>query len=352
MHSCKVSLPGGGSASVLGSSLDSRLVAIEQTLDDGRRFRWLCATRPGVELAVETIVPLTSTESSSGPCTRNTVSQPLFDRSTLLPEYHLAMVAALGLSKRASERMAFLGVGGGALPLFLAQHHPRCVMTAIEPDKEALELAGRFFGLQSGPRLRLHALTAEAYLRNHGHTSRFDAIFLDASNAADGCAPPPALCSCHALRRLLRRHLRPGGVLAINVHGASAHHALVRRSLCAAASRRDRPRDRPLLRVETAEGNVVLVACVRGEQQGIAAAASEREPGVAGASCMAEGVAETMASPIDDRMRPRKSSQVKSLDLKMRRCLASRIGLGEWLSSCNLLGLSVSMLEEDVHVNL
>ena len=100
---------------------------------------------------------------------------------------------------------------------------------------------------------------------------------------------------------------------------------------------------------ERARGSVLQTATVKG----IAAAASECEVGAAGASRVAESVVKTKASPIDDRMRPRKVSEVQSLDVKMRRCLASRIGLGEWLSSCNLLGLSVSMLEEDVvHVNL
>ena len=50
------------------------------------------------------------------------------------------MVAGLGLLTSAPLcSLLFLGIGGGALPLHLATHHPRCRMVGVESDARVLE---------------------------------------------------------------------------------------------------------------------------------------------------------------------------------------------------------------------
>ena len=248
-------LPGGGVIATLATraanNLLPELLVLEQTRSDGRRYRWLCS-RSAALLSVETVVEVT--EKASCP-TRSGAT--VFRRDVLLPAYHCAMVAGLGLGSAAPLRsLLFLGVGGGALPLHLAEHYPRCRMTGVEVDEHVLVLARQYFGLASGPRLRLHAGDAVDFLRRRRDASLHDAILLDASSR--GVAPPPALAELALLRRL-RARLRHGGVLVINVLGTARHVSTVQATLAQAFAAADDRR----CRIDTDEGNVVLAA-VRG----------------------------------------------------------------------------------------
>ena len=270
-------LPGGGAVRALAEveGGDRDLLVLEQTLVDGRRFRWLCSrasASPSQPLLAETVVPLLPPPSA--PCTRSGATVARFERVLLLPEYHRAMVAALGLATASPlHSLLFLGFGGGALPMFLAQHHPRCLLTGVESDRRVLDLAREHFGCKPGPRLRLHASSAEEYLRRlpssrdarhrrHGG-GLHDAILVDASShggAADmHCSPPPGLSTRRALRGL-RARLRLGGALIVNVLGSAEHVRNVQARLVGASGSHD-----TLRRIATAEGNVVLVA-VRGRR--------------------------------------------------------------------------------------
>jgi hypothetical protein len=265
MDEADVSFPGGGVVCLVdarvGDGEQRDLHVFDQMLDDGRRFRWLCSrATPSEPLCSETVVALLRSEKARR-LTRGATSGSSVYRAVLLPEYHRAMVAGLGLATAAPLRsLLVLGVGGGALPLHLATHHPRCRMIGVEADARVLELASQHFGCRPGPKLTLHAQSAEAYLRaSRARPRRFDAVLLDASHGdRDGGhrAPPPRLATRAALRRL-RRRLRVGGALVVNVLGSAAHCAHVRTQLVAASAACDEVRE-----IGTAEGNTV-VALVR-----------------------------------------------------------------------------------------
>ena len=274
-------LPGGGAICALAEveGGDRDLLVLEQTLVDGRRFRWLCSrtsASPSGPLLAETVVPLLPPTSERS--TRSGVTAARFGRVLLLPEYHRAMVAALGLATATPlHSLLFLGVGGGALPMFLAQHHPRCVLTGVECDRRVLRLAREHFGCKPGPRLRLHASSAEDFLRRlpssrdprrdprhrRPRGGLHDAILVDASSHGGApdthCSPPPGLSTRRALRGL-RARLRLGGALIVNVLGSAEHVGHVQQRLVGASGSHD-----TLRRIATAEGNVVLVA-VRGRR--------------------------------------------------------------------------------------
>jgi SAM-dependent methyltransferase len=249
-------LPGGGVLRVLWSNETMRVV--EQRLPDGRLFRWLLQTP-----LVQTVVALGG--GASRPRTR--LDPDSFDRSVLMPAYHVAMVAALGLRRGASRTFLFLGVGGGSLPAYLRQHHPRVQMTGVDSSAVALELGRRFFGCTAGPRLSLHAQRAEDFLARR-RASSWDAILLDVSAsdestppAAPLVAPPASLCSARALRGL-RSRLRPGGVLVINCLGAAAALKQLTARL-ARAFECDGGGSGGVVAISTSEGNLVLAAVRR-----------------------------------------------------------------------------------------
>ena len=249
-------LPGGGSIRVLcsRSGIDGRsLHILEQERDHGQVFRWLCSLCPATDgrshLIAETLVELALRRTR----------RPCFSRAMLLPEYHRAMVAALGIRTQPFERALFLGTGGAALPMHLAAHYPHCTMTLVETCAATLDLAFNFFGCpRRGPRWRTHHCSAEEFIscRRFAGSRRkgFDAILLDASSAA-GTAPPPSLAKHETFCRL-RALLRPGGSLVVNLLGDPVAHMA---PTTAAFETAFQPCD-TLKRLYTTEGNIVLIA--------------------------------------------------------------------------------------------
>lgn len=161
MSSAKLVLPGGGRLTV--RHCDESWMVVDQARTDGRIFRWLLsASGSTCETLVELALPSVGTRRAT-----LRFSREEFLRIELLPEYHRAMVAALGLSRRSHARhFLFFGFGGGALASYLAQHHPRCIMTGVDASAQVLKLAVKFFGVcQRGPRTRLHHSNVEDFLR-------------------------------------------------------------------------------------------------------------------------------------------------------------------------------------------
>jgi spermidine synthase len=128
-------------------------------------------------------------------------------------DYTKAMVAALLLWQPEPQRVLFIGVGGGSMPMALARVRPGATIDAVEIDEAVLRVAQRYFGLAPGPRLRLHAADGVDWVaaaRARGEV--FDAVLLDAFDA-DGV--PPALFS-EAFLGAVRALLAPGGVFVAN----------------------------------------------------------------------------------------------------------------------------------------
>ena len=292
-HCCTMSLPGGGDITVRHT--DGDLQVVDQHLDDGSAFRWLCSSSScSLEMTAETIIELGKIRvpSENGLTRRRTSASQTFIRDALLPAYHIAMVAGIGLRRASSplRHMLFLGVGGAALSQHLAQQHPRCLMTGVEASAAMIDIAVRYFGCQRrGPRWRLHCSSAQSFLRRFP-TGRYDVIFLDASCVEFGetapSAPPKDLCTPCALRGLHER-LRPGGCLVVNVLGSAAHLRDVSAALVDAFTSEDSSSSIWLLR--TSEGNSVLVG-VRVEEPAARSAAQSPASNEWTGACSALGL--------------------------------------------------------------
>ena len=225
-----------------------RLMVLEQQLPDGRKFRWLCSCMPGAPLVVESVVGIRSCLKRRH---RTTTS---FDRDVLLPAYHRVMASALCMRCGCARHICIMGLGGGVLPLFIAQHiYPRAVMSAVEADARIARAASEFFGVHEGPRLRVHIMDVAAYFARFP-SSRFDVLLLDVGHGAPCLkAPPRRLITLSALRKL-RNHLRKGGILLMNFVGDANHLRYVKGSVSRAFGSRN------IHAIDTCEGNQVIVA--------------------------------------------------------------------------------------------
>lgn len=125
-------------------------------------------------------------------------------------DYTRAMVAALAFVEE-PRRILVVGVGGGAIPMFLSEVLPQAHIDAVDLHPEVLGVAQRYFGVREGAGLRLHVADARAVIEAPGPL--YDAIFLDAYGPRG--IPPPL-----ATREFLlaaRARLAPGGAVVGNV---------------------------------------------------------------------------------------------------------------------------------------
>jgi spermidine synthase len=125
--------------------------------------------------------------------------------------------AALG---RPPARLAILGTGGGTTARAYQRYFPDTVVDAVEIDGELLDIGRRWFGLRPGPNLRLHAADARPFLRTA--TERYDAIFVDAYRQPY----IPFYLTTKEFFALVREHLTPEGVVAINIGHPESSHSL------------------------------------------------------------------------------------------------------------------------------
>jgi spermidine synthase len=134
----------------------------------------------------------------------------MLDRGSLAARYTRYMTIAAAYSER-FERAAFVGLGGGRTASYLVDSFPLLGMEIAELDPEVIRLAKKYFGVKESERLKIHAQDGRIFLtRSKG---AYDAVFLDAYRGP--------FVPFHLLTReyfqIIKKHLRPGGVVAQNV---------------------------------------------------------------------------------------------------------------------------------------
>lgn len=126
-----------------------------------------------------------------------------------LPYTH-AVAAGLAFV-REPRRALVVGVGGGALPMFLRAVLPGAHIDAVDVHPEVLEVARRYFGLREDAALHTHVADGRSFIETPGPA--YDVILLDAYGAR---SIPRHLVTAEFLRAVLAR-LAPGGAVVSNV---------------------------------------------------------------------------------------------------------------------------------------
>jgi len=121
----------------------------------------------------------------------------------------------------APKTVLLIGGGVGTLPKALLAALPDVRIDMVEPDADLVELAYRYFDLPVDERLAIFTTNGRTFLR--GHASRYDMIVVDAFTHT---TIPRDLKTADAFQAYYN-HLRPQGVLAVNVisgyYGPSSH---------------------------------------------------------------------------------------------------------------------------------
>jgi spermidine synthase len=116
------------------------------------------------------------------------------------------LASELGVPKR----IAILGNAAGTVARAYGHYFPQTRVDAVELDGELTVIGKRYFGLR-GPRLHLYTADARPWL--FASQARYDAIFLDAYRQPY----IPFYLLTREFFQNIRKHLRPGGLLIVNV---------------------------------------------------------------------------------------------------------------------------------------
>jgi spermidine synthase len=122
----------------------------------------------------------------------------------------------------APARIAILGDAAGTTARAYGHYFPQTLIDAVELDGQLTEIGRRFFALRSRP--QLHTITADARPWLASVSRSYDAIFLDAYRQPY----IPFYLTTREFFELMRSHLRPGGLVVVNVGHPAGSDALER----------------------------------------------------------------------------------------------------------------------------
>ncbi len=143
------------------------------------------------------------------------------DPVALFLPYSQLMVAALALAPEPKQAL-ILGHGGGSIAKWLAHQWPSLEVDIVEVDPIVVRMAEVYFGYHPPATHRVLVKDARAFLRNTNQT--YDIIWIDAF-ARDMI---PFHLTTVEFFALVRAHLTPEGVLAVNLASSGTEGDLAR----------------------------------------------------------------------------------------------------------------------------
>ncbi len=112
---------------------------------------------------------------------------------------------------REARSVAILGNAGGTTARAFGVYYPGAAIDGVEIDGAVSDIARRYFGLGDNPRLTVHTADARPFLQSTD--KRYDLILVDAYRQPY----VPFYLTTREFFELVRRRLRPGGLVALNV---------------------------------------------------------------------------------------------------------------------------------------
>ncbi len=130
-------------------------------------------------------------------------------------------VATVGLALTPPDgRILFVGLGGGAMPMYARQMLPNAYIEAVEIDPLIVDVAIRYFGFRPDSQLVVHTDDGRAFIEQAPPGS-YDLIVLDAFS--DDYIP--FALTTREFLEAVRARLTPAGVVVSNLWTASGEYA-------------------------------------------------------------------------------------------------------------------------------
>ena len=128
-----------------------------------------------------------------------------------LPMAYARTMTIAAVYPRDIKRVLMLGLGGGAIPAYLARFIPAATIDIVELDPGVIDVARTYFGIRETSAAHLYESDARVFLNRHSEP--YDLILVDAFT---GSYIPFHLMT-KEFYRLVRDRLAPHGVAAFNI---------------------------------------------------------------------------------------------------------------------------------------
>jgi spermidine synthase len=130
----------------------------------------------------------------------------------------LAMAALIGSGKTPPARALIVGLAGGTVAALLHRTFPDMAIEAAEIDAGLVDIGRKYFGLPAAVSTRI----MDGRVAAASSSSTYDVVILDAYR---GAYVPFHLATVEFFE-ILRKRLRPGGIVAVNLLGSPGEDAL------------------------------------------------------------------------------------------------------------------------------
>jgi len=108
------------------------------------------------------------------------------------------------------KRILLIGIGGGTMPRHFIRYYDDTAIDAVDVDPLIVDVARRYFGLPSDPRLRIHIADGRQFLKRSNE--KWDLIIIDAYTTNRYGDTIPAHLTTREFFREAGSHLTPGGI--------------------------------------------------------------------------------------------------------------------------------------------
>ena len=135
----------------------------------------------------------------------------------LVLEYSRVAMLGLALATR-PKRVLIIGLGGGAIPMYLRHHLPDLVIDVVDIDADVVRVARTHFAFREDDRLTAHVADGRRFIE--GSTDSYDIVWLDAYSN-DGV--PYALTTREFLEAVHAR-VAPDGLVVANLWPRSRYY--------------------------------------------------------------------------------------------------------------------------------
>lgn len=133
------------------------------------------------------------------------------DPQRLVGAYSRVIMVSLGVITQ-PRNMLIVGLGGGAMPMFLRRNCPDARIDVAELDPAVLVAAKEYFGFSEDEKMRVHVGDGRKFIENA--KTRYDIIFLDAF----GPDSMPPLLATREFMEAVKARLSDNGIVASNVY--------------------------------------------------------------------------------------------------------------------------------------
>lgn len=113
----------------------------------------------------------------------------------------------------------FVGLGGGAMPMFTRRVRPSARIEVVEIDPAIVEVAQEWFGFRPDERLEVHVDDGRAYIER-SPPGTYDLIVLDAFSDDE----IPITLATREFLEAVRAALAPDGIVVSNLWGSNARY--------------------------------------------------------------------------------------------------------------------------------